>query len=94
MIIIILKLPVNCHNIDPFYNTTQPTQPFQEELLKKYGIEEEQCRDHMAGKVGWWKSTKPKVWAMFDEPYSSLSAKVFSYIYIFIYIYTYTAIFH
>ena len=27
-------------------------------------------------RLSWWQKTKPKIWSMFDEPYSSSAAKV------------------
>lgn len=31
---------------------------------------------YLAGTLTTWQRLKPKVWALFDEPYSSTSAKV------------------
>lgn len=51
-------------------------KPTEEELLKKYGLEED-IQHRLKGKeVSWWVKVKPKMWAMFDEPYSSTPAKV------------------
>lgn len=43
-----------------------------EELARKFGIEEE----YKAGKLTQWQKVKPKIWLLFDEPASSLAAKV------------------
>lgn len=40
--------------------------------MKKFGWEE----DYFQGKRTKWMILKPKIWALFDEPYSSKSAKV------------------
>lgn len=37
-----------------------------------FGYEEE----YLAGTLNLWQRTKPKLWALFNEPHSSLSAKV------------------
>lgn len=47
-------------------------KPSEEELAKKFGYEEAFAK----GKVNWWQHLKPKIWALFDEPYSSYAAKV------------------
>ena len=47
-------------------------KPSAEETAKKFGFEE----DYFAGDLSWWQKTKPKIWSMFDEPYSSSAAKV------------------
>ena len=44
----------------------------QEEIMKKFGLEEE----FLTGELTYWQTIKPKIWALFDEPYSSNSAKV------------------
>ena len=30
----------------------------------------------LSGTVSWWMKLKPKIWSIFDEPYSSSYAKV------------------
>jgi potassium voltage-gated channel Shaw-related subfamily C protein len=40
--------------------------------MKKFGWEE----DYYNGNINCWQRLKPKGWALFDEPYSSRSAKV------------------
>lgn len=47
-------------------------KPSEEELARKFGYEEAYAK----GKVNWWQALKPKIWALFDEPYSSYAAKV------------------
>ena len=47
-------------------------KPSNEEVAKKFGFEE----DYYSGNLSWWQKTKPKIWSMFDEPYSSSAAKV------------------
>lgn len=47
-------------------------KPSEEELARKFGYEESYAK----GKVNWWQHLKPKLWALFDEPYSSYAAKV------------------
>lgn len=41
-------------------------------MMKKFGWEEEYYSDS----VNLWMRWKPKIWALFDEPYSSFCAKV------------------
>uniref|UniRef100_A0A914C2L1 BTB domain-containing protein n=1 Tax=Acrobeloides nanus TaxID=290746 RepID=A0A914C2L1_9BILA len=40
-------------------------------MMKKFGWEEE----YWAGSVNFWMKWKPRIWALFDEPYSSFCAK-------------------
>ena len=47
-------------------------KPSDEELARKFGFEEA----YYSGRLSWWQKTKPKIWSLFDEPYSSNSAKV------------------
>ena len=47
-------------------------KPSAEETAKKFGFEE----DYLTGDLSWWQKTKPKIWSMFDEPYSSSAAKL------------------
>ena len=47
-------------------------KPSDEELAKRFGFEEA----YYNGTLSWWQKTKPKIWSLFDEPYSSNSAKV------------------
>lgn len=49
-------------------------KPSEEEVAKKFGFEESYAK----GTVSWWQNTKPQMWSLFDEPYSSNAAKVSS----------------
>lgn len=53
-------------------------KPTDEELARKFGFEE----DYMRGTVSWWQQMKPQIWSLFDEPYSSNSAKVSKFFHI------------
>lgn len=44
----------------------------EEELARKFGWEE----DYNKNNLNCWQKLKPKLWLLFDEPYSSLAAKV------------------
>jgi len=48
-------------------------QPTEEELLKRFGFDDD---DFMLDDANCWRRIKPKIWALFDEPYSSTPAKV------------------
>ena len=54
-------------------------KPSDEELARKFGFEEA----YYNGRLSWWQKTKPKIWSLFDEPYSSNSAKVFFFFFFF-----------
>ena len=43
-----------------------------EEIAKKFGFED----SYRKGKLSTWQRWKPKIWLLFDEPYSSNAAKV------------------
>ena len=47
-------------------------KPTEEDIMKKFGLEEE----YKQNQLSCWQKVKPKVWALFDEPYSSTGAKV------------------
>lgn len=47
-------------------------RPSDEEVARMFGYEEA----FHAGTLTAWQRIKPKIWALFDEPYSSSSAKV------------------
>lgn len=47
-------------------------RPSAEEVARLFGYEE----DYLAGNLSAWQRLKPKVWSLFDEPYSSTGAKV------------------
>ncbi len=44
----------------------------EEELYEKFHLEEQ----YLSGTLTKWQKWKPKLWALIDEPYSSLYAKV------------------
>jgi potassium voltage-gated channel Shaw-related subfamily C member 1 len=46
--------------------------PTQEEIAKKFGWED----DFYSGSLSTWQKLKPKIWALFDEPWSSKYARV------------------
>lgn len=50
-------------------------KPTEEDIMKKFGWEEE----YRAGELNCWQRIQPKIWALFDEPYSSNAAKVYMY---------------
>lgn len=61
-------------------------QPTEEEIAKKFGWEEDYYAGALIYKVNkyngittgtltWWQRTKPKMWSLFDEPFSSRSAR-------------------
>ncbi|XP_045028990.1 potassium voltage-gated channel protein Shaw isoform X3 [Daphnia magna] len=54
-------------------------KPSDEELARKFGFEEA----YYNGELSWWQKTKPKIWSLFDEPYSSNSAKIVGLISVF-----------
>jgi hypothetical protein len=47
-------------------------RPSDEQVARMFGYEEA----YFAGTLTNWQKLKPKIWALFDEPYSSSSAKV------------------
>ena len=47
-----------------------------EELARKFGWEE----DYHKNRVTQWQRVKPKLWLLFDEPYSSFAAKVWFFL--------------
>ncbi|XP_014665152.1 PREDICTED: potassium voltage-gated channel protein Shaw-like [Priapulus caudatus] len=47
-------------------------KPSDEDVARKFGIEEE----YFSGNIPFWKRLQPKIWALFDEPYSSKAAKI------------------
>ncbi|VDM95563.1 unnamed protein product [Thelazia callipaeda] len=48
--------------------------PTQEEIAKKFGWED----DYYSGNLSKWQKLKPRIWALFDEPWSSQYAKMIS----------------
>ncbi|XP_066973877.1 potassium voltage-gated channel protein Shaw-like isoform X1 [Macrobrachium rosenbergii] len=53
--------------------------PSEEEIARKFGYEEA----YLNGRVTWWQRTRPKIWSLFDEPYSSWMAKVIAMLSVF-----------
>jgi len=51
--------------------------------MKRFGLEE----IYQNGDLTIWQKIKPKVWALFDEPYSSTAAKVRTHMSDILYIY-------
>lgn len=47
-------------------------KPTDEELARKFGFEEA----YYEGSLTWWQKLKPQMWSLFDEPYTSVAAKV------------------
>lgn len=47
-------------------------QEFEQQMMRKFGWEEK----FSTGKITTWMKVKMKIWALFDEPYSSSAAKV------------------
>jgi len=47
-------------------------KPTEEDIMKKFGLE----ASYQTGDLNCWQRIKPKVWALFEEPYSSSYAKV------------------
>ncbi|KAI1279602.1 Potassium voltage-gated channel protein Shaw [Halotydeus destructor] len=54
-------------------------KPTEEEIARRFGFEE----SYLNGSVNWWQSLKPRVWSLFDEPYSSAYAKLVAVISVF-----------
>jgi potassium voltage-gated channel Shaw-related subfamily C protein len=52
-------------------------KPTDEDLMKRFGLNEV----YTTGDLSLWQRVKPRVWAFFDEPNSSLAAKVCVYYY-------------
>lgn len=44
----------------------------EEDLYRKFGLEEA----YVNGELNFWQKIKPKIWQLFEEPYSSAAAKV------------------
>ena len=47
-------------------------KPTEDDIMKKFGWEEQ----HRSGDLNFWQRIQPKIWALFDEPYSSNPAQV------------------
>ncbi|XP_058977117.1 potassium voltage-gated channel protein Shaw isoform X2 [Musca domestica] len=54
-------------------------KPSEEELARKFGFED----DYYKGTLSWWQETKPRIWSLFDEPYSSNAAKIIGVVSVF-----------
>ncbi|XP_052765254.1 potassium voltage-gated channel protein Shaw-like isoform X4 [Mya arenaria] len=54
-------------------------KPTDDDIMKKFGWEEQ----YRTGDLKFWQRIKPKIWALFDEPYSSNSAKVIAVVSVF-----------
>ncbi|CAE1264651.1 KCNC1 [Acanthosepion pharaonis] len=54
-------------------------KPTEEDIMKKFGLEDR----YKAGDLNCWQRVQPKIWALFDEPYSSTPAKVISIVSVF-----------
>ncbi|XP_043861813.1 potassium voltage-gated channel protein Shaw isoform X2 [Drosophila santomea] len=54
-------------------------KPSEEELARKFGFEE----DYYKGTISWWQEMKPRIWSLFDEPYSSNAAKTIGVVSVF-----------
>lgn len=80
-----------CHQVEPCcwmtYTTHRDTQetlltldrldldtdkPTEEDIMKKFGLENK----FKGNQLTLWEKIQPRVWALFDEPYSSTTAKV------------------
>ncbi len=46
--------------------------PTAEETAQRFGWED----DYYSDRLTWWQNTKPRLWALFDEPFSSSAARV------------------
>ncbi|XP_074656367.1 potassium voltage-gated channel protein Shaw-like [Tubulanus polymorphus] len=53
-------------------------KPTEEEIMKKFGWEEVN-----ESSLTCWQKVKPKIWALFDEPYSSTYAKIIAVVSVF-----------
>jgi potassium voltage-gated channel Shaw-related subfamily C member 1 len=49
-------------------------KPTEEDIMKRFGLEDR----YQTGDLSCWQRIKPKIWATFEEPYSSTVAKVTS----------------
>ncbi|PNF43116.1 Potassium voltage-gated channel protein Shaw [Cryptotermes secundus] len=54
-------------------------KPSDEEIARMFGYED----DYLAGNLSRWQRLKPRVWSLFDEPYSSTGAKVVAVVSVF-----------
>ena len=49
-------------------------KPNEEEIARLFGYED----DYLSDRLNWWQKLKPRIWSVFEEPYSSLTANVSS----------------
>jgi hypothetical protein len=66
-------------------------KPTEEDIMKKFGLEVQ----YQTGQLTCWERVKPRIWALFDEPYSSTMAKVYKtlwIIHLLYHVYKYDAI--
>ncbi|KAL3889776.1 hypothetical protein ACJMK2_002104 [Sinanodonta woodiana] len=54
-------------------------KPTEDDIMKKFGWGEE----YKAGELSCWQRIQPKIWALFDEPYSSSAAKIIAVVSVF-----------
>ncbi|GLH13961.1 Potassium voltage-gated channel protein Shaw [Gryllus bimaculatus] len=54
-------------------------KPSEEEVARKFGYEDA----YLAGSLSRWQRLKPRVWSLFDEPYSSTGAQVVAVVSVF-----------
>lgn len=50
-------------------------KPNEEEIARLFGYED----DYLSGRLSWWQKLKPRIWSIFEEPHSSLTANVSTY---------------
>lgn len=62
--------------LDTDFNKEDDPDAREQDIMKKFGWEEE----YFQGRITHWMKTKPKIWALFDEPYSSTTAKVIKFL--------------
>ncbi|VDN08403.1 unnamed protein product [Thelazia callipaeda] len=58
--------------LDTDFSRDEDLETREHSMMKKFGWEE----DYYKGRVTYWMKAKSKVWALFDEPYSSQPAKI------------------
>ncbi|OCT87455.1 potassium voltage-gated channel subfamily C member 2 isoform X3 [Xenopus laevis] len=63
-------------NPDLITGEPPPLDEYEEELGKRLAIEDLVCPD---GKVGRWRRLQPRVWALFEDPYSSTVARFIAF---------------
>ncbi|KAH7710449.1 Protein SHW-1 c [Aphelenchoides avenae] len=63
-------------NLDTEMREDEDPRAREQQMMKKFGWEEE----YWQGRLKFWMRLKPRVWALFDEPYSSPFAKLIAFI--------------